>query len=144
MKPHELIALLLARTDKSVLQVAKEMGRASYQPTLYKFKEGLVGSPTHKTAARIAKYFNLPIEALFDDGVATRVAVERGLASGAVQAMERIPPWPAPELPVFSSELERRMRALAPDQRRGLVSVVQAYLDAVSPAASKPGKQAAS
>ena len=83
VKPHELIHELVTRAGGE-LPVAKAMGQRSFQGTLYKFTHGQVASPDRRTAEKIAKHFALPVDALYDEGVATRIAAERlGTGAGA-------------------------------------------------------------
>lgn len=142
MKPHELVAALLDRTKKPLLQVAKEMGKASYQPTLHKFRYGMVRSPTHDTAVRIAKYFDLPLEALYDEMVATKIGLERGLLAAPPRVQESPAVAYMPERPAMPPAVEARIRALPPEHHAGLVAVVQAYLDAVAPNRRQPRQSA--
>lgn len=87
MKPHELVSMLVAAHGGS-LPVAKAMGKPSFQGTLYKIADGKVTSPQRSSAERIAKFFGIPVDALYDEAVATRVAQELGQA--AVEAMGSI------------------------------------------------------
>ncbi len=79
MQPHELIAALVRNTGKPLLQVATEMDRASFQSTLHKLVNGQIVAPTRPTAKKVADYFELPVEALYDARLATQIAVERGI-----------------------------------------------------------------
>lgn len=85
MKPHELVAALFAeRKDiTSVSALARAIHNQGFQGTLHKFLAGQVPHPTAATASRIAKFFQIPLEALYDSKVATRIARERGLLKGA-------------------------------------------------------------
>lgn len=51
----------------------------SFQGTLNKLMNGRVKSPTRATAERVARHFDIPIEAVYDPRVADQVATERGL-----------------------------------------------------------------
>lgn len=138
VKPHDLIAALIKATNKSPTAVATEMRSRSFQGTLHKFVAGNVPSPTHETAQTIARYFDLPIDALYSEKAATRLAIERGIdrsSSGRPTAEE--PPavyaLPAKSTRALPDELELRILALRPDQRAGLETVIRAYLDALAP-----------
>lgn len=79
MHPHELVAALIRRTGKSLPQIARDMGHKGFQPTLHKIAHGQVKSPTRASADRIARFFDIPVDALYDSKVARRIAAERGL-----------------------------------------------------------------
>ena len=141
MKPHALIAALVRGTKKPPLQVAREMKNANFQGTLHKFMAGNVASPKRSTAEVIAAYFDLPVDALYDDAVASRIAVERGVtaAAGAASAAvrEHAPPvymeaHPS-RAPRFAADVERRILRLSESQRLGLETIMRAYLDTLAP-----------
>lgn len=155
MRPHQLIGALIERTGKPLLQVAEEMARKkSFQGTLYKYVAGNVASPSRATAEKIAKYFALPVDAIYDEGLATHIAGERGLTVTrqpvvAEPAKSYAIPAPAP-IPIstratqdlrFSSAVEARLCALSAAQLRQVEAVVVAFLDAIEPAQAR-GKQA--
>ena len=76
MKPHELIAELVRRAGGS-LPVAKAMRAPTFQGTLNRICNGRIESPSRVTAERIARHFDIPIDAIYDERVAARVAKER-------------------------------------------------------------------
>jgi phage repressor protein C with HTH and peptisase S24 domain len=75
MKSHELVSALVERAG-GALRVAKAMGSQSFQPTLFRVCSGLVLSPKRETAEKIAKHFGIPVDAIYDDKLATRIAAE--------------------------------------------------------------------
>lgn len=75
MKSHELVSALVERAG-GALRVAKAMGSQSFQPTLFRVCSGLVSSPKRETAEKIAKHFGIPVDAIYDDKLATRIAAE--------------------------------------------------------------------
>lgn len=142
MKPHELIAALVKATDKSTLHVATEMHRASFQGTLHKFINGDVESPSRATAERIARYFKLPADALYDAQLATRIARERGVIAGHAAAKHEVrepsagyvvQPLHKPPKRHFAAAIEARIDALDAMQLKALEAVVTAFLDATAP-----------
>lgn len=142
MKPHELIARLVKATEKSTLQVATEMHRASFQGTLHKLINGEVDSPSRQTAERIARYFKLPADALYDATLATRIARERGLlspqAGAKLEVREPEGAWAVQSIPIpsrgrFAPAVESRIGGLDHHQLKALEAVVVAFLDATSP-----------
>jgi len=146
MQPHELIAELVRRTGKSTLQVAREMQKASFQGTLHRYINGNASNPTRQTAKAIADYFNLPVDALYDKALALRIAKERGLAPDT-----RLPPVvlaqePAPVRKYHEAEealpavLMARIKRLKAEHRKGLISMMETYLDAVDPMHAHAGK----
>lgn len=92
-KPHEVIARLVSDAGGSYA-VAKAMKAPSFQGTLHKFCAGNVAAPTRATAARIARHFGIPAEALYDGHVATKVWLERveGRPASAIAAPPPLPP----------------------------------------------------
>lgn len=147
MQPHALIAALIAATKKSTLQVAAEMDKPSFQGTLHKFAHGLVPTPSHKTARKIADYFQLPIEAIYDKAVAARIARERGVnawtgpasAPHQPQQLELQEPGPQPyrigskPSRALNSVLIERIGRLDAAQLATVEGLITSYLDAVAP-----------
>lgn len=141
VKPHELVKALADRTNKSVRQIAVEMGGATFQGTLHKFIHGHTRTPDRVTAQRIAKYFGLSVEALYDERAATQAAREHGVIKGAVAAplaREEPPRYGLPLVPIatakrarFSAAVQRRIDALAPEQVTALEAIIVAALDAM-------------
>lgn len=145
MLPHVLIQHLMAKTGKSTLQIAKDMHRASFQSTLHKFVHGDITVPTHGTAKRIADYFDLPIEAMYDSKVAAKYAQERGLAyqpgtpsSLAIHAHEEAPTKLTPKATVrqLPAATLARISSLNKEQFSALDLMITSYLNTVAPEAS--------
>jgi len=88
VKPHELIFALMADAGLGPLPLAKKLGKASLQAPLHRYTRGMVPSPDISTARPLAKFFNLPVEAIYDEKVATAIAKERGI---------KVVPIPAPK-----------------------------------------------
>lgn len=150
VKPHELIAALVERTGRSLLQIAEDMapGR-NFQPTLFRFTTGQVANPSRATAKRIADYFDLPVDALYDARLASQLAQARGLApatSSAPQVQEADAryvvaasgdaAWP-------DRSVGRRIARLSDNQRAHLTALVIAFLDAVQPDSTDSKQQSA-
>lgn len=76
VKWHELIARLVKEAGGS-LPVAKAMRAESFQGTLHKIAAGRVEQPSRASAERIANHFRIPVDALYDDAVASSVFAER-------------------------------------------------------------------
>lgn len=81
MKPHQLIhALMIDKgLDASASKLAHRLRRPKMQPSIHRFLYGEVSNPAHKTAKPIADFFGIPVDALYDDRLATSIAHERGL-----------------------------------------------------------------
>ena len=79
VKPYELIAALMAREGIGALPLAKKIGRPELQPAIYRFSKGQVENPEPTTALPLASYFEIPMEAIYDERVATGVARGLGL-----------------------------------------------------------------
>lgn len=119
VKPHQLIAALMLERDLGTLPLAKAIGRASLQAPIYRFVHGEVASPKRSTAEALATYFRLPVDALYDERLATAIANERGL---------RTPPQHVPQ--------QRRERRKAQSSAGSLRLPVAD--DAATPAAQAP------
>lgn len=145
MRPHELVARMLKDRDLSTYAAAKAMHKASFQPTLHKFLAGDVAAPEHSTAERICNFLALPLEAVYDSKVATRIALEKGYVkagsyappapTNALGASEPVPissyqPGRPAGLPAAISE---RIAMLSKAQLEGLAQIVVVYLDQVAP-----------
>ena len=81
MKPFELIAALMQREGLGPLPLAKKIGKAKLQPQIHRFSRGEVANPDRTTAVPIAEYFHIPVEAIYDERVATKVARELGITA---------------------------------------------------------------
>jgi DNA-binding XRE family transcriptional regulator len=73
VKPHELVKKLVDKAGGEG-PVARAMGMRTFQGTLHKVGAGKVDQPTRATAAKIAKHFKIPIEAIYDEKLATEIA----------------------------------------------------------------------
>lgn len=90
VKRHELIDRLVEESG-GALPVAKAMGVETFQGTLYRIAKGTTTEPSRESAQRIAKHFNIPIEAMYDDAVAERVyrqKYEEGKVNPAIPSNE--------------------------------------------------------
>jgi DNA-binding XRE family transcriptional regulator len=81
MKPFELVAALMHREGLGPLPLAKKIGKAKLQPQIHRFSRGEVANPDRTTAVPIAEYFNIPVEAIYDERIATEVARELGITA---------------------------------------------------------------
>lgn len=134
--PHELVAELVRLTSKSTQLVATEMDKATFQGTLHKYINGHVPAPSRGTAEKMTTYFQLPVDAIYDAAVATRIAGERGitLRRKTLGVAEPAPLWPLHQpRKGLGAALETRIQQLDPAQLRGLETIVAAYLDAIVP-----------
>jgi hypothetical protein len=157
MKSHELIRALVEQGGGS-LPVAKAMHAPNFQGTLHKICAGRVDSPSHASAERIAKHFKIPLEAIYDDKVATAIARDRGMVSGtpggAKVSVEAAPPSVDPGMDgqiakcigdlasaldgLSDEDRERAASALitlarAPDSMRARAALLAAMAGAVMP-----------
>lgn len=82
VKPHELIAALMARENLGPLPLAKRMGYPKLQPQIHRFVRGEVAAPKAATAAPLAAYFKIPLEAIYDEKAATEAARALGIGEG--------------------------------------------------------------
>lgn len=147
--PHELIDAILKSRGLSPYAAAKAMNRASFQPTLHKFLHGQIESPTRPTAKRIADFCKVPVEAIYDAAVATRIGKELGLHKGDAAiapapkpANEPVPIYTARKGNQFAVSTMTRIAALSPKQFKALNQMVLVYLDGVAPeAGDESGKR---
>ena len=72
VKAYEFVKWMVQRAG-GPLRVAKAMRAPSFQPTLHKICAGHVASPKRASAQRIAAHFGIPVDAVYDDSVATRL-----------------------------------------------------------------------
>ncbi len=61
------------------MPLAKKIGKPGLQSQIYKYLNGGVDEPARSTAEPIAAYFNIPVDALYDERIAAVVAQERQL-----------------------------------------------------------------
>lgn len=147
--PHELIDAILKSRGLSPYATAKAMNRVSFQPTLHKFLHGQIESPTRPTAKRIADFCKVPIEAIYDASVATRIGKELGLHNGSTAiepapnpVKEPVPIYTARKGNQFTAATMARIATLSAKQFKALNSMVQVYLDGVAPeAGDESGKR---
>jgi transcriptional regulator with XRE-family HTH domain len=140
MQPYELVRALVheqTRHGKSVTEIAREMQSRNFQGTLHKFLSGQVREPSRATAERIARYFKLPLEALYDVRVATAEAARRGLPAlperDTTIRLLREPQaaYGATPSTALSPALLARLAALPPTQVEAIERIIQAHLDAM-------------
>lgn len=79
MKPGDLVAALIQRSGKTGLQVATEIDGKNFQGTLHRFTTGKSASPQRATVKRIAEYFGIAIDALYDEELAAAEAQRLGI-----------------------------------------------------------------
>ena len=72
VKPHQLVKALVDRAG-GALPVAVAMKARTFQGTLWKICDGKVASPSRASAERIAAHFGIPVEAIYDEKIATDV-----------------------------------------------------------------------
>lgn len=80
VKPYELFAALMTMEGGS-MPLARKMGSVRIQSKLHKFAAGGVANPARATAEVIAKYFKIPVDAIYDEKVATAIAKERNISA---------------------------------------------------------------
>jgi hypothetical protein len=137
MTPHLLIKALADRSGLSTRQLAIEMDKASFQGTLYKLIHGQIETPTQPTAKKVAAYFDLPLEALYDRSVAQRIAVERQIEHlfpvGAREPKVIHHEKGAGKANVLPQQMLARISLLNKKQFKALQAMIDAYLDTVVP-----------
>lgn len=81
MKAHQLIAAMAAQRGLTSMGLAKAIKRRSSQGQIYRYLHGQVQSPSIPTAMGIAALLGVPLEAVYDDATATKIAKERGIVA---------------------------------------------------------------
>lgn len=145
--PRTLIATLIAQRGMSELEAAKAMRSATFQGTLHRFLHDETRSPSRATAEVIAKYFRLPVDAVYDPAVAARVAISLGInpddkASAPLRVEDTVTPYGAPARS-FSADLQRRLNLLSDEQFALVERAVLNTLDALGSAPSASKRRAA-
>lgn len=80
MKPYQLILGLMAQKGiAGALPLAKAANVPKKQPQVHRWLNGEVAEPKRATVEPIAKYFEVPVEAMYDEREATRIARDRGI-----------------------------------------------------------------
>jgi hypothetical protein len=141
VKPYQLIAALMARAKLGSLPLAKKMNRPELQSQIYRFSHGDVASPERTTAAPLAEFFGLPIDAIYDEKLATAIAKERGITAlptpepkprkkGAAQRLDGL----SAEAVKFAREYEK----LDPAERQRLRLLMLAARNGTNPTGIKP------
>lgn len=93
VQPNELVRALIDQSGERLTVVANRI-QAGFQPVLHKFVSGRTKEPSRQTAALIADFFKIPLEALYDEEVASQVAAERGIALPGGSQMQRKEAFP--------------------------------------------------
>lgn len=146
MKGRELLKLLLDKRGLTANALSKALKGATKQPQIQKFLSGTATEPRRSTLSPVAAFFDVPIDAFYDEFLADKVAYQLGLveatdidanallASGTV-ARESAAPIPFPPAPIPSNlrEALRLLRtALAhepPGVRRSVVAIMSDLAD---------------
>lgn len=103
VKPYELVGALMYRDGITTSALAREVKRPKLQPQIHRLRAGKVKNPRYSTIEPLAAHWGVPVEAFWDEAVATKVAKQLALK-------------PAPPA--------------APDtKRKGRVNRVQAAID---------------
>jgi hypothetical protein len=87
MLPAELVRLLVQR-DGGELPVARRMGSKNFQPTLWRFANGMTSELKRPSAEKIAKHFGISVDALFSESAATAEAQRLGLLPTASRTLQ--------------------------------------------------------
>lgn len=127
MKPHELIAVLLEKRGLNPNSAAQEMGRQSLQTMLFRYLQGGV-RPRIESAQLMATFFQVPLEAIWSETVATQTAVQMGLIPGSKAAQLTDEPEPiTPQATV--QRLGQLLAGASPPTRRAVVELIRHLAD---------------
>lgn len=134
---------MLRRKGLSPYAAAKAMHKQSFQPTLHKFLHGQIAVPTRGTAKRIADFLAIPIEAIYDPAVSSRIAQEQRLTgevypepmpASPLNSNEPVPIYEVRRQQQLSVEITSRISELNAKQFKALEQLVLVYLDSIAPA----------
>lgn len=106
------------------MAVAKAMGKTTFQGTLHKFCAGSVRSPSRETAERIATHYKLPIDALYNEKLATEEAhrLLSDLPPEVAAATAQLAPRPEAAAPAWPFErINPTMWAGLTERQRGAI-----------------------
>lgn len=115
VKPFELIARLTVqhglaeRAGLGSAQLASALGLRDKQSQIYRYLNGQVREPQRATAEAMARLFDIPIDAVYNERIATDVAIERGFVEGVTQQ------------PALAQPLSHRLINTAPPQELKLI-----------------------
>lgn len=135
MKSYEFIRWLVYRAG-GPLPVAKAMRAPGFQPTLHKICAGHVASPKRASAERIAAYFGIPVDAVYDDALARRLYENMcrhstlqpadGFTTAATVARPAAMYLPRHQTRVVLEELSRLLAEVPTPPRRSAVAALLA------------------
>jgi hypothetical protein len=134
MKPHELVAALMRAQGLGAYPLARRLKKPGLQSQIHRFINGQVAAPARSTAEPLARFFELPVDAIYDEKVATRIARERNVQeqqssappSGPARTRQRAEEPPAaysvePALAQALAVLGRALESdMAPELRRDI------------------------
>jgi hypothetical protein len=86
VKPHELIKALMAAEGVGAYPLAKKLSKTkNLQSQIHRFITGEVNEPARTTAEPLARHFGIPVEAIYSEREASKVARERKIGETARQ-----------------------------------------------------------
>jgi len=125
MKPHELIAALMHQEGGS-LPLARKMGKPGFQSKIHKFAAGHVANPLRPTAEALAGYFNLPVDAIYDEKVATAIARERGISPLTAEILAAKQKTKRPAIDQEAKQAAATFASLTPKEREAFWQALDA------------------
>lgn len=90
MKGRELLQLLLTSRGLTANALSKALKGETTQPQIHKFLTGVAAEPRRSTLAPVAAYFNVPIDAFYDDFLADKTAYQLGLVDSTEISSETL------------------------------------------------------
>lgn len=101
MKPRELLRNLMNLEGLNPTSLARRTGDRTKQPQIHRFLTGEAREPKRSTLQPVADYFHIPVDALFDEQVATatwaKVAQLPSVARSIGNVFAAPPPAPPPD-----------------------------------------------
>lgn len=141
MQGRELFMLLLKKRGLTLNGFVSVMKGKVKQPTLHKFLRTSTRESRRSTLQPIAEYFDVPLEAFYDDFLADKIAFNMGLIEpediplhpplpyAKDMAREAPPPIPLPPPALSLPDALRRLRAALANETPGVRRSVVALLD---------------
>lgn len=123
MKGRELLQLLLTKRGLTANSLSRALKGETTQPQIHKFLTGVALEPRRSTLTPVARFFDIPLDAFYDEFIADKVAHQLGLvdameistealASMGSSVQEARPPIPFPAPPANAPSLREALRAI--------------------------------
>lgn len=92
MNPRALLQRLMDRDGLNSNSLAERLNNATTQPQIHKFLSGKAKEPRRSTLAPVARYFRIPLDALYDADIAVSAAKQKQLVSDDLEINQSLAP----------------------------------------------------